>query len=164
MDGSAAKEFAEVFARTPSVRITAADFEEVYGTMTRAEYPEYTRERALSNVLAQREPPVIVPDGVLRLWLQKYKSPVGIVVPSTAALPTEYGQLVKELAIDHRTPYQLRKALRTTQSPPIIINECMAKQWFKLNSKTMKNQRIFAPNGTLIPHVRGVRSYFGILY
>ena len=42
MDGSAAEEFAEVLARTPSVRITAADFEEVYGTMTRSEYSEYT--------------------------------------------------------------------------------------------------------------------------
>ena len=164
MAGSAAAEFEEVHARINTVRLTATDFEEMYGAMTRSKYPEYTRERALSKILSRREPPVIVPDGVLRVWLKKYKSPDAVIVSSMAALQAEYCELVKELAIDHRTPYQPCKALRATQSPPIIINECMAKQWFKMNCNTMKNQRMFAPNGTLIPHVRGVRSYFGILY
>ena len=48
--------------------MTAAEFEDVYGELTRSEYPDIHRERALSNVLAAREPPVIVPDGVKRVW------------------------------------------------------------------------------------------------
>ena len=51
--------------------IIAAEFEEIYGELTRSEYSEFTRECALSKVLARREPPVIVPDGVLRVWLRK---------------------------------------------------------------------------------------------
>ena len=61
MAGSAAADLQEVLARIPNARITAADFEEVYGTMTRSEYPEYIRERALSKVLSRREPPLSYP-------------------------------------------------------------------------------------------------------
>ena len=164
MAGSAAADLQEVLARSPNVRITAADFEEVYGAMTRSEYPEYSRERALSKVLTRKEPPIIVSDGVLRVWLAKYEASDAVIVSSMAALQAEYGDLMKELAIDHRTPYQLCKALRTTQALPISINERMAKQWFIMNGKIMNNQRMFASHGTLISHVKGVRSYFGILY
>ena len=144
--------------------ITAAEFEEVYGALARAEYPEYTRERALSKVLSRRQPPVIVPDGVLRVWLKRYKPSDAVTVSSIAALHAQYGELVKELVIDHGTPYQLCKALRTTQDPPILISDCMAKQWFKKYGKPLKHQRMFASNGTLVPHVKGVRTYFGIVY
>ena len=156
--------------------ITAAEFEEVYGTLTRAEYPEYTRERALSKVLSRRDPAVIVPDGVLRVWLKKYKSPDSVTVPSIAVLQEEYGELVKELAHRYCTSYQLCKALRTTQIPSILISDCMAKEWFKKYGnvlqnqrfkkygKVLKDQRMLAPNGTLVPIVKGVRTYFGIVY
>ena len=56
MAGSAASDLQEILARIPNARITATYFQEVYGTMTRFEYPEYTRERALSKVLSRREP------------------------------------------------------------------------------------------------------------
>ena len=94
----------------------------------------------------------------------KYKPSDAVTVSSIAVLHEEYGELVKELVIDHGTPYQLCKALRTTQAPPILISDCMAKQWFKKHGKLMKNQRMLASNGTLVPHVKGVRTYFGIVY
>jgi hypothetical protein len=161
MEASLAAEFEEVYASQNIASITAAEFEKIYGALTRSEYGQYTRERALGNVLLQREPPIIVNEGVLRVWLQKYKH--SVIVSSMAALQEEYGDLVKELANHHRTPYKLVKALRTTQAPPIIINDRMAKQWFEQNGKSMKNQRVFLPNGTLAPR-RGIRTYFGKLY
>ena len=151
--------------------ITAAEFEEIYGVLTRSEYPEFTRERALSKVLARREPPVIVSDGVLRVWLKKYKTSDAVIVTSIQDLQDAYGDVVKALLTVHDTPYKLAKALRTTQAPPIIISTSMAGQWIKTFGKLHNSQRMFASNGTLIPpvkgvrtHVKGVRTYFGILY
>ena len=143
--------------------ITAAEFEEIYGVLTRSEYPEFTRERALSKVLARREPPVIVSDGVLRVWLNKYKPTDAVTVTSIQDLQDMYGDVVKNLVTEHGSPYKLAKALRTTQAPPIIISISMAGQWIKTFGKLLKSQRMLAPNGTLIPHVKGVRTYFGIL-
>ena len=105
--------------------------------MARAEYPEYTRERALSNVLAQREPAIIVSDGVLRVWLQKYKASDSVTVSSMAELHQGYGDVVKALAIKKTTPYQLHRAPRVTQSPSILISHGIAKEW--LTKKSMHN-------------------------
>ena len=147
--------------------MTAAEFEDVYGELTRSEYPDIHRERALSNVLAAREPPVIVPDGVLRVWLKKYKTPDGYIVKSIEDLQEKYGDLVKGLHTEHDTPYKLAKALRTTQEPPVRITTSMAGQWITKYGKP-NMQRMFAKNGSLIPdlrtHPKGVRTYFGILY
>ena len=66
--------------------LTAAQFEEIYGDLVRSEYPDVIPERTLSNVLVAREPPVIVPDGVLRVWLRKYKSSGAVTVTSIQEL------------------------------------------------------------------------------
>ena len=142
--------------------LTAAQFEEIYGDLVRSEYPDVIRERALSNVLVAREPPVIVPDGVLRVWLRKHKSRV-VTVSSIQELQGKYGDVLRVFLPAHNTAYKLAKALRTTQAPPVIISDRMAGLWIKTFGK-YKSQRMLAANGTLIPHVKGVRTYFGILY
>ena len=142
--------------------ITAADFEEIYGDLVRSEYSDVIRERALSNVLVARETPVIVPHGVLRVWLRKYKSSGAVTVTSIQDLQDKYGDVVRVLLTVHDTPYKLAKALRTTQSPSIIISSRMVGQWMQTFGKH-KNQRMIASNGTYFPP-RGVRTYFGILY
>ena len=143
--------------------ITAADFEEIYGDLVRSEYFDVIREHALSNVLVAREPPVIVPDGVLRVWFRKYKSSGAVTVTSIQDLQDKYGDVVRVLLTVHDIPYKLAKALRATHSPSIIISDRMAGHWIKTFGKH-KSQCMFASNGTLIPHVKGVRTYFGILY
>ena len=142
--------------------ITAAEFEEIYGEITRTQYPDINRERALSNVLRAREPPVIVPDGVLRVWLRKHKSRA-VTVSSIQELQEKYGDVLRVLLPAHNIAYKLAEALRTTQAPPVIISDRMAGLWIKTFGK-YKSQRMLASNGTLIPHVKGVRTYFGILY
>lgn len=113
---------------------------------------------------------MIVPDGVLRVWLKKYKPSDAVTVTSIQDLQDTYGDVVKDLVTDHGSPYKLAKALRTTQAPPIIISMSMAGQWIKTFGKLHNSQRMFASNGALIPHVKGVRThvkgvrtYFGIL-
>ena len=141
--------------------LTAAQFEEIYGDLVRSEYPDVIRERALSNVLVAREPPVIVPDGVLRVWLRKHKSGA-VTVTSIQELQDKYGDVLRILLPVHNTPYKFAKAIRTTHSPSVIISDRMAGHWIKTFGKH-KSQRMFASNGTLI-RPKGVRTYFGILY
>ena len=150
------------FVPRSMAELTAAQFEQSYGDLVRSEYPDVIRERALSNVLVAREPPVIVPDGVLRVWLRKHKSR-GVTVSSIQELQEKYGDVLRVLLPAHNTAYKLAKALRTTQAPPVIISDRMVGLWIKTFGK-YKSQRMLASNGTLIPHVKGVRTYFGILY
>ena len=82
---------------------------------------------------------------------------------SIQELQDKYGDVLRVLLAVHDTPYKLAKALRTTHSPSIIISDRMAVHWIKTFGKH-NSQRMFASNGTLIPHVKGVRTYFGILY
>ena len=157
-----AAEFEAVYWRISNgFRMTAGECEDAYGRLIRAEYPEHTRERGLSKVLVAREPPICIAEGVLRVWLKNYKMGDVVIVSNIAALEEEYGDVVKELAKHNRTPYQLRKALSITKN--ICIAEGIAKEWLQKNGR-MKNQRTFGPSGILPPHVRGVRTYFGILY
>ena len=128
--------------------ITAADFEEIYGGIVRSEYFDVIRERALSHVLAAREPPVIVPEGTLRVWLRKFKSADAVTVTSIQGLQDKYGDVVRRLLTGHDTLYKLAKALRTTQSPSIIISSCMVGQWIKTFGKHT-SQRMFAYNGAV---------------
>ena len=148
--------------RRSMAELTAAEFEEIYGDIVRSEYSDVIRERALSNVLAAREPPVIVPEGVLRVWLRKFKSVDAVTMTSIQDLQDKYGDVVRRLLTGHDTPYKLAKALRTTQSPSIIISSRMVGQWMQTFGKH-KSQRMFASNGTYFPP-KGVRTYFGILY
>ena len=142
--------------------LTAAQFEQIYGDLVRSEYPDAIRKRTLSNVLVAREPPAIVPDGVLRVWLRKHKSGA-VTVSSIQELQDKYGDVLRVLLPVHNTPYKLAKAFRTTHAPPVITSDRMAGHWIKTFGKH-KSQRMFAPNGAFIPHVKGVRTYFGILY
>ena len=110
---------------------TAVQFEKDHGALVRSEYSEYTGYEALCKVLGQRQPPIVVSEGVVRQWLKKSIKPAdAVTVSSTDELQEKYGSLVKGLASEHATPYRLCKALRS-QTPPLYVTDGIAKQWFK---------------------------------
>ena len=117
--------------------ITANQFEKRYGAMCRAEYPEHTGEKALRTVLLQRQPPIDVPEGVLRQYLKRSIKPANaITVSSSDDLQEKYGDLVKGLVIVHATAYRLCQALRA-QSPAVYCSDGIAKQWIKKNGREL---------------------------
>jgi hypothetical protein len=111
--------------------ITAAQFGKRYGAMCRAEYPDVTGREALRTVLLQRQPPIDVPEGVLRQWLKRSVKPAdAITVSSADDLQEKYGDLVKGLVLVHATAYKLCQALRS-QAPAVYCSDGIAKQWIK---------------------------------
>ena len=109
--------------------ITAPQFEKRYGAMCRAEYPGYTGREALRTVLLQRQPPIDVPEGVLRQWLKRTVKPPGaITVSSTKELEEKYGAVVRLLVATHATAYKLCQALRA-QTPAVYCTDGIAKEW-----------------------------------
>ena len=64
--------------------ITAADFERLYGALVRTEYAEYTGRVALRTALGERQPPIVVSDGLLRQWLKRSVKPLGANTVSSA--------------------------------------------------------------------------------
>ena len=53
-------------------KLTAALFQEQYGKLVSEYFSQYQTARKLRVVLAQRDPPIIVTDGVLKVWFTKY--------------------------------------------------------------------------------------------
>ena len=118
--------------------ITAAQFGKRYGAMCRAEYPEVTGHKALRSVLLQRQPPIDVPEGVLRQWLKRSVKPADAVTVSSADdLQEKYGELVKGLVLVHATAYKLCQALRS-QAPAVYCSDGIAKQWIKKYGSELK--------------------------
>ena len=49
-------------------RLTAVQFEAQYGDLVRREYAEHSTARTLRRALEERRPPVLVSEGVLKVW------------------------------------------------------------------------------------------------
>ena len=57
-------------------KLTAALFEEQYGKLVSEDFSWYHSARTLRVALSQRKPPILVTDGMLKVWFAKYRSPI----------------------------------------------------------------------------------------
>ena len=111
--------------------MTAAAFEEQYGDLVRRDFSKYTTARTLKTALENRQPPIRVSDGLLKVWLAKTGLPEGAVkVSSCAELQEHYGDVLEVLAAETSSSYTLCSALKK-RTPPVYVTDGVAKQWFK---------------------------------
>ena len=95
----------------PKKKLTAALFQELYGDLVSEHFAQHTTAYTLRIALSQRKPPIIVTDGILKLWFAKYRLPSDAVTVSSAEeLHTRYGDVLPALAAQNPSGYRLRKA------------------------------------------------------
>ena len=58
----------------PKVKLTAALFQERYGDLVSEHFAQYTTAHTLRVALSERKPPVIVTDGMLKMWYHGFHS------------------------------------------------------------------------------------------
>ena len=79
----------------PKVTLTAALFHELCGNLVSEHFAEYATARTLRVALSQRKPPIIVTDGMLKIWFAKFRLPSDAVTVSSAEeLHRRYGDLL----------------------------------------------------------------------
>ena len=97
----------------PKVKLTAALFQELYGDLVTEHFAQYTTARTLRVALAERKPPIIVTDGMLKLWFDKYRLPSDAVTVSSAEeLHRRYGDVLPAIAAHNPTAYRVMKVLK----------------------------------------------------
>ena len=52
----------------PKLKLTAAGFQEKYGDLVSDLFAQYTTAHSLRVALAARRPPIVVSDGMLKMW------------------------------------------------------------------------------------------------
>ena len=52
----------------PKLKLTAAGFQEKYGDLVSEHFAQYTTAHSLRVALAARRPPIVVNDGMLKMW------------------------------------------------------------------------------------------------
>ena len=52
----------------PKAKLTAACFQEKYGDLVAEHFAQYTTAHSLRVALAARRPPIVVTDGMLKMW------------------------------------------------------------------------------------------------
>ena len=113
----------------PKVKLTAALFHERYGSLVTEDFAQYTTARTLRVALAERKPPIIVTDGMLKLWFDKYRLPSDAVTVSSAEeLHTRYGDVLPAIAAQTPTAYRLMKVLKAVFLKSIPKWYCSQKQ------------------------------------
>ena len=113
----------------PKVKLTAALFHELYGNLVSEQFAEYTTARTLRVALSQREPPIIVTDGMLKNWFAKSRLPSDAVTVSSAEeLHRRYGDLLPAPAAQNPTAHRLRRVLKA-RTPPLYVSDAVLKQW-----------------------------------
>ena len=58
----------------PKVKLTAAVFQERYGDLVSEHFSQYTTAHTLRVALSERKPPIIVTDGMLKMWYHGFHS------------------------------------------------------------------------------------------
>ena len=113
----------------PKEKLTAALFHERYGNLVSEHFAQHTTY-TLRIALSQRKPPIIVTDGMLKLWFAKYRLPSDAVTVSSAEeLHRRYGDVLPALAAQNPTAYRLNKVLKE-RTPPLYVSEEVLKPWF----------------------------------
>ena len=111
------------------MELTAAMFHERYGELVSEHFAQHTTAYTLRIALSQRRPPIIVTDGMLKLWFAKYRLPSdAVTVPSAEELHTRYGDVLPALAAQKPTAYRLNKVLKE-RTPPLYVSEDVLKRW-----------------------------------
>ena len=114
----------------PKVKLTAALFHERYGSFVTEHFAQYTTARTLRIALSERKPPIIVTDGMLKIWFAKYRMPSDAVTVSSAEeLHTKYGDILPALAVQNPSAYRLTRVLKA-RTPPLYVSEQILKFWF----------------------------------
>ena len=52
----------------PKAKLTAAGFQQQYGDLVSQDFAQYTTAHSLRVALAARRPPIVVTDGMLKMW------------------------------------------------------------------------------------------------
>ena len=113
----------------PKNKLTAALFHERYGNLVSEHFAQYTTARTLRVALSQREPPIIVTDGMLKIWFAKFRLPSDAVTVSSAEeLHRRYGDLLPALAAQNPTAHRLGRVLKA-RTPPLYVSDAVLKQW-----------------------------------
>ena len=115
----------------PKMKLTAALFNERYGELVSEHFAQHTTAHTLRIALSQRRPPIIVTDGMLKLWFAKYRLPSDAVTVSSAEeLHRMYGDVLPALAAQNPTAYRLSKVLKE-RAPPLYVSEEVLKRWLR---------------------------------
>ena len=108
---------------------SADDLEIQYGGVVR-EYGEVSPYR-LRVALAGRQPSIAVTEGVLKVWIAKYRmAPNAIVVSGSEELEKKYGDAIRHLAAENRTGYKVMAALKQ-RTPPVYVTRQAATDWLR---------------------------------
>ena len=127
----------------PKVKLTAALFNERYGNIVSEHFAQHTTAYTLRIALSQRKPPIIVTDGMLKLWFAKFRLPSDAVTVSSAEeLHRRYGDVLPALAAHNPTAYRLMKVLQA-RTPPLYVSEEVLKQWLRRYSIGMSLRLIY---------------------
>ena len=115
----------------PKGKLTAALFHERYGELVSEHFAQHTTAYTLRIALSQRKPPIIVTDGMLKLWFAKYRLPSdAVTVDSLEELHSRYGDVLPALAAQNPTAYRLDKVLKE-RTPPLHVSEEVLKRWLR---------------------------------
>ena len=79
--------------------------------------------------MSQRKPPIIVTDGVLKMWFANFRLPsAAVTVSSAEELHRRYGDVLPALAAQNPTAYRLTKVLKA-RTPPLYVSDEVLKRW-----------------------------------
>ena len=110
-------------------KLTAAAFQSLYGNLCSEHFGQYTTARTLRIALSKRKPPIIVTDGMLKIWFAKFRLPSDAVTVSSAEeLHRRYGDLLPAFAAQNPTAYRLTRVLKA-RTPPLYVSDAVLKQW-----------------------------------
>ena len=91
-------------------------------------FAQYTTARTLHVALSERKPPIIVADGMLKIWFAKFSLPSDAVTVSSAEeLHRRYGDLLPALAAQNPTAHRLRRVLKA-RTPPLYVSDAVLTQ------------------------------------
>ena len=114
----------------PKCKLTAKLFQERYGDIVSEHFSQYTTAYTLRVALSQRKPPIIVTDGMLKIWFAKFRlASDAVTVSSAEDLNTRYGDLLPALAAQNPSAYRLMRVLKE-QTPPLHVSEKVMRGWF----------------------------------
>ena len=119
----------------PNVKNHAAnseDFETRYGDLVAREFPDFTTAYTLKRALASRVPPIIISEGILKNWFDKYRLPAGAVkVADAAALQDQCGAILPALAARTSRVSDIMRELKT-MTPSVHASHNVITRWLRI--------------------------------
>ena len=111
----------------PKCKLTAKLFQERYGDLVSEHFSQYTTAYTLRVALSQRKPPIIVTDGMLKIWFAKFRlASDAVTVSSAEELNTRYGDFLPAFAAPNHSAYRLMRVLKG-RTPPLYVSEEVLK-------------------------------------